>query len=320
MYARRVPDGCQSGARACPGSVGEQRAARAARRDRPQVERALLVRGESDRAPVGGPGRLAVVGRPAREPAHALPIDADRMEVVVRLRPARPREPRAVGRPRRLHVLATPRPREPLDHTGGDVCHVQLPVSGALAREREAPPRRRHGEIGVARLQPRERDTRGPVRQHRGRAVAVHHDDRRPGAEPARSGGTRHVRDHERERDEQRRATRRCRRSALARPASPSTLACRARRHGYNRCPLQGFPSGQRGRAVNPLAQPSEVRILLPALVRERDSARAESRRSDPRLRRGRPLKASAVAAATASCDRSPSRTARGSIDSARRA
>ena len=27
----------------------------------------------------------------------------------------------------------------------------------------------------------------------------------------------------------------------------------------------QGFPSGQRGRAVNPLAQPSEVRILLPA-------------------------------------------------------
>src|SRR6185436_5220143 len=30
--------------------------------------------------------------------------------------------------------------------------------------------------------------------------------------------------------------------------------------------PPQGFPSGQRGRAVNPLAQPSEVRILLPAL------------------------------------------------------
>ena len=27
----------------------------------------------------------------------------------------------------------------------------------------------------------------------------------------------------------------------------------------------QGFPSGQRGRAVNPLAQPSEVRILSPA-------------------------------------------------------
>ena len=27
----------------------------------------------------------------------------------------------------------------------------------------------------------------------------------------------------------------------------------------------QGFPSGQRGRAVNPLAQPSEVRILPPA-------------------------------------------------------
>jgi hypothetical protein len=31
----------------------------------------------------------------------------------------------------------------------------------------------------------------------------------------------------------------------------------------------QGFPSGQRGRAVNPLAQPSEVRILLPAFSRE---------------------------------------------------
>src|SRR4029079_10722995 len=27
-----------------------------------------------------------------------------------------------------------------------------------------------------------------------------------------------------------------------------------------------GFPSGQRGRAVNPLAQPSQVRILLPPL------------------------------------------------------
>src|SRR3954462_6746605 len=27
-----------------------------------------------------------------------------------------------------------------------------------------------------------------------------------------------------------------------------------------------GFPSGQRGRAVNPLAQPSKVRILLPPL------------------------------------------------------
>ena len=197
--AGRVPVGC-----AClPRSVDEQRAARAARRDRPQVERALLVRGERDRAPVGRPGRLAVVRRPAREPPHALPIDTDRLEVVVRLRAARPHEPRSVGRPRRLHVLAAPRPREPLDDTGGDVHHVQLPVPGARAREREPSPRRRHGEVGVARLQPRKRDVRGPVRQHRGRAVAVHHDDRRSGAEPPRTGGTRHVRDHERERDEQ---------------------------------------------------------------------------------------------------------------------
>ena len=31
-------------------------------------------------------------------------------------------------------------------------------------------------------------------------------------------------------------------------------------------CPAGEFPSGQRGRAVNPLAQPSEVRILSPPL------------------------------------------------------
>ena len=33
--------------------------------------------------------------------------------------------------------------------------------------------------------------------------------------------------------------------------------------------PSVGFPSGQRGRAVNPLAQPSQVRILLPPLSTE---------------------------------------------------
>ena len=51
------------------------------------------------------------------------------------------------------------------------------------------------------------------------------------------------------------------------------SLHDRDRKHGatpgYNGPPSQGFPSGQRGRAVNPLAQPSEVRILPPALARE---------------------------------------------------
>ena len=45
-------------------------------------------------------------------------------------------------------------------------------------------------------------------------------------------------------------------------------------------CPLsQGFPSGQRGRAVNPLAQPSEVRILSPALSDSAESALVDSAR-----------------------------------------
>ena len=48
--------------------------------------------------------------------------------------------------------------------------------------------------------------------------------------------------------------------------------------------PLQGFPSGQRGRAVNPLAQPSEVRILPPALDVERHADRTGDAPSDPRL------------------------------------
>ena len=43
--------------------------------------------------------------------------------------------------------------------------------------------------------------------------------------------------------------------------------------------PAQGFPSGQRGRAVNPLAQPSEVRILSPALSASAGSARADPAR-----------------------------------------
>ena len=41
---------------------------------------------------------------------------------------------------------------------------------------------------------------------------------------------------------------------------SPPRLQCTS---------AQGFPSGQRGRAVNPLAQPSEVRILSPAFERQ---------------------------------------------------
>ena len=42
----------------------------------------------------------------------------------------------------------------------------------------------------------------------------------------------------------------------------------------------QGFPSGQRGRAVNPLAQPSEVRILPPASGARSESASADSDRA----------------------------------------
>ena len=37
---------------------------------------------------------------------------------------------------------------------------------------------------------------------------------------------------------------------------------------GYNAAPQGVFPSGQRGRAVNPLALPSEVRILPPPSLR----------------------------------------------------
>ena len=53
----------------------------------------------------------------------------------------------------------------------------------------------------------------------------------------------------------------------------------RRQRRGYNGAPSQGFPSGQRGRAVNPLAQPSEVRILSPALSASAGSARADPAR-----------------------------------------
>ena len=58
-------------------------------------------------------------------------------------------------------------------------------------------------------------------------------------------------------------------------------LVSRRGRPGYNGALPQGFPSGQRGRAVNPLAQPSEVRILPPALhLHEPESARADSGRA----------------------------------------
>ena len=58
-------------------------------------------------------------------------------------------------------------------------------------------------------------------------------------------------------------------------------LISRRGRPGYNGALAQGFPSGQRGRAVNPLAQPSEVRILPPALhLHEPESARADSGRA----------------------------------------
>src|SRR6185369_12653199 len=50
---------------------------------------------------------------------------------------------------------------------------------------------------------------------------------------------------------------------------------------GYNGRPLGVFPSGQRGRAVNPLALPSEVRILPPPLRRK-----VRSRASVTTLRR----------------------------------
>ena len=54
----------------------------------------------------------------------------------------------------------------------------------------------------------------------------------------------------------------------------------RAASRGYNCAPPQGFPSGQRGRAVNPLAQPSEVRILPPASGARSESASADSDRA----------------------------------------
>jgi hypothetical protein len=56
----------------------------------------------------------------------------------------------------------------------------------------------------------------------------------------------------------------------------------RASSRGYNCAPPQGFPSGQRGRAVNPLAQPSEVRILPPAYPADGNSLARISIAQDP--------------------------------------
>ncbi len=112
--------------------------------------------------------------------------------------------------------------------------------------------------------------------------------DRRPARRRARR---RTARDAARARSARRRTACRaesapCRRGAHALPsarggAQSSIRQARHRRRERRIAPLrdrrswertrlqlpapQGFPSGQRGRAVNPLAQPSEVRILLPA-------------------------------------------------------
>src|SRR5205823_8040326 len=66
------------------------------------------------------------------------------------------------------------------------------------------------------------------------------------------------------------RARARARRYAVVEPAGPAPTTATSKRstsQGYNGPPLQGVcPSGQRERAVNPSAQPTEVRILPPPL------------------------------------------------------
>ena len=53
---------------------------------------------------------------------------------------------------------------------------------------------------------------------------------------------------------------------------SPAPLGCRGARLPVKlnkRCPLEGFPSGQRDQTVNLTAQPSEVRILPPPFLKD---------------------------------------------------
>ena len=77
-----------------------------------------------------------------------------------------------------------------------------------------------------------------------------------------------------RRRSRARRATRN--RPTRTLPACGYFYHGRCHRTTVTMAPAQGFPSGQRGRAVNPLAQPSEVRILSPAFSASAGSASAD--------------------------------------------
>ena len=184
--ARGVPVG-----RAClPEGVVHELGLASRRGDRPEVEGALGVGGERDPPAVRRPRRLAVVGGPAREPHRARTVDAGAEEVVIALGAARPDDLRAVGRPGRLHVLAARRPREPPERARRDVDDVELPVAAPGAAEREPPAGRRDGEVGIPRLQPRDRRGARPVGEHRARLDGVDDDQGGPvagGRDPSRA-------------------------------------------------------------------------------------------------------------------------------------
>ena len=76
------------------------------------------------------------------------------------------------------------------------------------------------------------------------------------------------------------RPTTRCSRAILFQVESPRTRRRSCHPLNARLGATAGFPSGQRGRAVNPLAQPSQVRILPPPLRRGVSVRRAPERPS----------------------------------------
>src|SRR5262249_10309158 len=83
------------------------------------------------------------------------------------------------------------------------------------------------------------------------------------------------------------RACARARRYAVVDPAGPAPTTATSKRstvQGYNSPPLKGVcPSGQRERAVNPSAQPTEVRILPPPFSSALAEGQATTRPWAPR-------------------------------------
>ena len=207
---------------------------------------------------------------------EACAVEANPLQIVIGRRPARPHDGRAVRRPRRLDVFPARAPREASQHAGREIDGVQLAVARALAREGEPPAGRGHGEVAIPRLQPRHGRARGAVGQaHRG-ALCGHDEDRRLRRGHVRPRGACDVHGEQRQGCKEREPdAHTCPSHDPVAHAPRRSLSQVARRRrdrwtwpsarSLQWRVAQGFPSGQRGRAVNPLAQPSEVRILSPA-------------------------------------------------------